>query len=305
MKNSTDVVYVLGTGSSWNNNELRFSLRSVQKHLKGYRNIYVVGEKPEWLSKAVKHIPCPDIYENNADGNIIHKVLNACIREELSSTFLFINDDHILLKDINIEDIPPFHKGDLMDYPDKYFNVNIWRNRLGRTKDILREKGLSTYHFDCHTPILFDKQKFIEIMQEFNYQEGFGYTMKSLYGNSIGQGVRLQVEKKTVFFHMSLEQIKERLKEPTFLSFNDDGLNIDLKFFLDDLFPKKSLYEKDVLKDKHIDIRRWLSNPRSYERGRMLFELYGKGENIKSLFARGDTPSNRRKLEYKLNAMIS
>lgn len=305
MKNSIDVVYVLGTGSSWNNNELRFSLRSIQEHLKGYRNVFIVGEKPEWLAKGAIHIPCPDLYTDNADGNIIHKVLNVCVREDLSSTFLFINDDHILLKDINIEDIPPFHKGDMMDYPDKYFKLNIWRNRLGRTKEILREKGRSTYHFDCHTPILFDKQKFIDIMQEFNYQEGIGYTMKSLYGNSTGQGVRLLNEKKTVFSPITLEQIKELLKEPTFLSFNDDGLNKDLKFFLDDQYPKKTSYEKNALKDKHIDIRRWLNNPRSYERGRMLFELYGKGENIKSLFARGDTPRNRVKLQYKLKAIIS
>ena len=36
-----DVVYVLGTGSKWHNNEIRFSLRALEKNLRDYRHIYV------------------------------------------------------------------------------------------------------------------------------------------------------------------------------------------------------------------------------------------------------------------------
>jgi hypothetical protein len=55
-----DLVYVLGSGSRWGDNELRYSLRSVEKHLKGYNNVYLVGDKPDWV-RNVTHIPKQDI----------------------------------------------------------------------------------------------------------------------------------------------------------------------------------------------------------------------------------------------------
>jgi hypothetical protein len=85
-----DVVYVLGTGSKWKNNELRFSLRAIEKNLTGYRDIYVIGENPGFLQNVI-HIPYPDELPGNADGNIARKVLRACREKKLSDNFLFIN----------------------------------------------------------------------------------------------------------------------------------------------------------------------------------------------------------------------
>jgi hypothetical protein len=45
-----DLVYTLGTGSQWQNNEIRFSIRSIIKNLTGYRNIYIIGETPNFLA---------------------------------------------------------------------------------------------------------------------------------------------------------------------------------------------------------------------------------------------------------------
>ena len=76
MQKQIDVVYVLGTGSNWDNNEIRFSLRSLAKNLKGMGRVFVVGERPAFLQNVI-HIPAKDEFNPNvnADGNIILKVL--------------------------------------------------------------------------------------------------------------------------------------------------------------------------------------------------------------------------------------
>ena len=45
-----DVVIPLGTGSRWQDNELRYCLRSIEKNLSGVNEVVIVGEKPKWLT---------------------------------------------------------------------------------------------------------------------------------------------------------------------------------------------------------------------------------------------------------------
>jgi hypothetical protein len=59
-----DVVYPLGTGSVWQDNELRYSLRSLEKNFPDLGRVYVVGHKPDWLGN-VEHIPFGDSQSPN------------------------------------------------------------------------------------------------------------------------------------------------------------------------------------------------------------------------------------------------
>ena len=106
---SMDVVYVIGKGSNWRDNELRFSLINISKNGSGIRNVFIVGERPDYL-KNIIHIPASDIFDPavNADGNIITKVLAACWDKRLGENFLFINHDHLVLKPVNIRSCSGF-----------------------------------------------------------------------------------------------------------------------------------------------------------------------------------------------------
>ncbi len=47
-----DIVIALGTGSRWMDNELRYALRSIEKHLKGHTGrILLIGQRPKWVNK--------------------------------------------------------------------------------------------------------------------------------------------------------------------------------------------------------------------------------------------------------------
>lgn len=306
-----DVVYILGTGSAWNNNEIRFSLRSIEKYGLDTGNIFIVGEKPAFLSNNIIHIPASDIYNPmvNADGNIAHKVGLACADKRLSENFLFINDDHILLKPVNLKSIPYYHKGDLNSmntYTNEWFGVNYWRSRLKRTRDCLNLKGLTAYHFDCHVPMVINKETFITVMSDFPIGDGIGLTMKSLYGNSIESGnwKILQNQKKVVFGQMIIDQIKVHLRDCQFMAYNDNGLNKALKIWLYGEFPDQSIYEINDIEDKYIDILRWSVTGCNYQQGVKIYEKYMKGSNLNGIFKAGESESLRKKLEYKLKQSL-
>lgn len=306
-----DIVYILGVGSAWNNNEIRFSLRSIEKHGLDAGNIFVVGEKPSFISDKIIHIPALDIYNPmvNADGNIAHKVGLACADNRISEDFLFINDDHILLKPVNLKSIPYYHKGDLNStntYPPEWFGVNYWRSRLKYTRDQLNFKGLTAYNFDCHVPMVINKLKFTNALSHFPIGEGIGLTMKSLYGNSIASTdwKLLQGQKKVVFTPMLVEQIKGYLNHCQFMAFNDNGLNKSLKIWLYGEFPTQSAYEKIDIEDKYVELSKWLAEGCNYNQGVLLYEKYMKGSNLNGMFKAGESESLRKKLEYKLKQSL-
>lgn len=304
---SIDVVYVLGKGSDWRNNELRFSLRSVDKNLRGIRKVWIVGEKPEFV-KNVTHIPYPDELVNNADGNIIRKILRVCQENTLTENFLFINDDHLIFAPVAAAEIPPYHKGNMETFKKEYFEANFWRGRLWRTKNILKQKGYPTLHFDCHMPIVFNKHRFPDVVRRFNFEANIGFTMKSLYGNVVHPDApELNGQKVVIFKPYIFSDIVEKVRKRTFIAFNDDGLRPAFKTWLFRTFPEESKYEKIVeARDPFFDLVEWVSSEeKNFTTGCALFDKYGKAKKVKKYFSKGESRARYTKLEHKLTELIN
>lgn len=179
----TDIVYVLGNGSPWLNNEIRYSLRSVEKHLTNYGRVYIVGVLPEFLT-GVHHIPFDDI-NICKETNICNKILRACDEESIGNPFLFFNDDHFLNADFDADTFPYFYKSDMAMPLQVLHQHNIYRQSVLRTARYLYDNNLPTKYFDTHTPILYDKDKFKSIMRAQDWTNRFGHVIKSLYCNSL------------------------------------------------------------------------------------------------------------------------
>ena len=297
-----DVVYVLGKGSRWHNNEIRYSLRSIQKNLIGYRNVFIVGENPGFTTN-ITHIPHPDeLGPGNADGNIIRKVLRACKRQRLSDTFLFINDDHFIIKPTHVKDIPPLHKGDMTTFSEGYFKQGLWRKRLKRTRDHLVAAGLTAFHFDAHTPILFNKHLFPDAVSRFDYATAPGLTMKSLYGNVVypGQEVPLTTQKVVIFKPKTIAEINQTTEQSYILSINDGGLNNSMRFWLQQTFPDPSKYESTPPSDFYIDLAQWVSGGKDADHAFQICEKHDKHLPLR-IRARRNCQRSRQKINVKLD----
>jgi len=304
-----DIVYPLGSGSAWNDSELRYSLRAIEKNLTGYGNIVIVGRLPKFIDpKTVIHIPADDPLPSNADGNIALKVLKACADKRVSDDFLFINDDHIINKPMNVLDIGFYHKGDFAEMQPSFWHHGLHRQRLKRTFEILQEKGHTTFHFDIHTPIRINKQLFKEIIPTFAFESDIGYAMKSIYANKAvpdNKKEHLGGLKTKLFKHKTLAVLTEVFKRSHYVSYNDLGLNGALKYLLAAYFPEMSKYELyDKEKEACEIIREYLdTESHDYAKGVDIFCKYSKNANLMSIFRRKNTEKTREKLLYKLEIL--
>jgi hypothetical protein len=165
-----DIVIPLGKGSKHNNIELRYCLRGIERHLKNYGNIYLVGEKPDFLQNVV-HIPAFDPYPV-PDYNIAAKVYYALqlVQYGVSIDFLFFNDDHYLQANFDAAAFPYFYEGSCEDYVKTKGDSGYGR-RVKQTLQYLKSAELPTKYFDVHTPILYNRFDFIQhVVKKINFR---------------------------------------------------------------------------------------------------------------------------------------
>lgn len=232
-----DIIIPLGSGSHWHDNELRYALRSIQMRLSNWRNVYIVGNKPPKWSKDLIHVPFPDQYKYPA-RNIFAKVMKACKLQDVSENFLFMNDDHFLLQNFDATKFPFFYKGflkeDLSNLTDYRYTIENTIKQLNGTHPLK--------NFDTHTPILYNKKKFVEIMDLYNWDTPHAFAIKSLYcnvQNIVGvyePDIKIRRAKTT-------EMLIPFLNGKKVFSVDDTALNYDLMNYFETLFPEKSKYE--------------------------------------------------------------
>lgn len=179
-----DIVYPLGTGSYVNNNELRFSLRSIERYLTGYSKVWIVGERPDWIQN-VNHIPFPDEPLRPSDYNIMKKVTRAIEEKELSDQFMFFNDDHFLNSPFTANEFPYYYSTTLEEYTTIRGNDGYGRRAKGTLKH-LQANNLPTKYFDVHAPIIYDKSLFLSsVTNAVDWNDRTGFIIKSMYANTL------------------------------------------------------------------------------------------------------------------------
>lgn len=241
----TDILIPLGTGSKFDNIELRFCLRSVEKHLIGVGQIVIVGETLPWLRNII-HISGPEKPGVHfRSENIYRKIIAGCSLRELSDNFLFMNDDHFLLKDFEVSQFPYLHRGPII--PHRIGNEAQERqmsNTVSLLKKLRAETGINLdfKDFDIHCPILYNKEGFIYTFYNTDWPE-YGYGIKSVYGNGNfidGQycedlKISQPLDKKTIY---------KNLEGRDWFSIDDKTLRSGgMQEVLQELYPDKSKYE--------------------------------------------------------------
>jgi hypothetical protein len=236
----TSIVIPLGNGSRWNNTELRYALRSVDKYLTGYGEVLIIGEKPDWLHNVV-HIPCPDygdkIYDK--EHNIYCKIITACADERVTEDFLFMNDDHFLLQGYEAGIFPYYCHGWLSEY----MTVTDYKHTVKNTNELLWPLGHDCPYFDIHCPILYNKEKFTWGLADADWTKPFGYCIKTVYCNSMEGMKATEYPDLKINEVLTASQIHKQIAGRPWFSIGDRAREGGLLRVLNDLYPHKSKYE--------------------------------------------------------------
>lgn len=237
-----DIVIPLGTGSQHGNLELQYCLKSIDKYLTGYRNIYIIGSHPGHIDIPIRdkiiHIPAED-HGFNIQDNIRRKINIACSHPEVSKNFFFTNDDHIYLKPLNVMDLPYYYSGDLELAWRRKRKKGSYKSALKNTNEALTAKAYANYHFDIHVPIIYNKKLFLAAMSLYNWKTcKCGYVIKSLYCNTLMIKGEQYNDMVISWQCLDIAEIERLIKDRFVFSFNNEGAT-DLMFE----FLKNKFYE--------------------------------------------------------------
>jgi hypothetical protein len=227
-----DLVYICRNGE---NEELRYSIRSAVKNLP-HDKIWVVGGKPSWYNGNYIQVDQTRNKYSNAKENL--KAIVAS--EEISESFILMNDDFYILNRI---DLVPYMHAKTLDEKIKaredLFSGNSYNKLLRQTiKSVSRKVEGPVMDYELHVPMTMEKNK-------LSYVLNFMGLWRSIYGNIFNVGgieitdVKVYVE-SSLFYPNScrLDNLKY-----DYLSSSDDSFELVKSTVLEKLFYTKSSYE--------------------------------------------------------------
>lgn len=227
-----DIVYFVKEG--YENEELRYSLRSIDQNLP-HRNVWIYGWPPCGIrpDRVARFAQTGKTKWDRVRSMYKKLVLN----DDLSSDFILFNDDFFVMKPIT--DLKQYYDGTLEDrinVIEKHFNgPTKYTMRLRRTHDHLKKLKLPVKNYELHIPIIINKKKFLEQLDLYSGLDG---ASRSFYGNTYKIGGTKRKDVKVYDLDDNFNHNTDFLST-TDVSFEDGKVGE----FIRSKFPYKSRFE--------------------------------------------------------------
>lgn len=248
-----DVFYpYLESASTWQ--ELRYSLRSLEKNLKAEFRVWIVGDLPTWI-RNVNHIPH---IRSQVDWNIciydaVSKMYAFCNHPQTSERFIRMYDDICLIGPVDEAYVSKIKA--MYDWGKvNECNYSVWYQQLNESMKAVIKKGYHGWNHETHFPEVFEKNWMLTVIGMYMARERRLLT-STLYYNTIfpdvfpevfdrdrGDGIQF-FGKDSQFYHSSNGYLKSKCDGRKYLVYNDEGLNDNLKSFIEWMFPDPSRFE--------------------------------------------------------------
>jgi hypothetical protein len=171
----TAYVYVVGPHGSQHAEDLRYSLRTIERY-GSPSAVFIAGWAPPWVEPdaLAGYIEGPILSDANASSTA--NLLAACRDPRVPDDFVFMHDDMYLLRPV--DRVPVAHAGALTS--DTHVPILRDTYRLLRTKT-----PLELYNYELHRPLPVRKTLMREALE---LAEGRRVAKRTLYGNLAGIG---------------------------------------------------------------------------------------------------------------------
>ena len=180
-KEPIDIFIPLGPGSRYENIEIKYALRSIEKYAIGWRKIWIVGAIPSFLHETDRiRLIQKNEYKCNKQSRVQRKIQWAIENLSITDNFAYWNDDFLVLKQFDIRCIPNYVNGNISLSKQN----SGWRECRRRTGQMLKDSGKTIYNFDIHVPLIFNKEKHLQLKEWWHKLSNETPLMRSLYGNN-------------------------------------------------------------------------------------------------------------------------
>lgn len=220
-------VYPLGFQSVWHNNELRYSLRSLEQYLPQITEVQIItGDMPTWCD--VTHIPAIDGHD---------RVKNIWNKAELINTqsepILYMADDIFFTA---TPERMPMYYDDTIDKKIKGA-TGRYKDMLVATRRYLKYHNLPTLNFALHYPLVI----YPHILKDALTHRAENLSFRLIYCNLSHHYHMQDIEERQ---DCKLWNISEYTGQEVF-SISDRFLTRDGMALFQQLYPNVSKFEKD------------------------------------------------------------
>lgn len=198
----TDILYVLKKQDKSTYEDLRYSLRSIDKNCLNVGKVYLVGAIPTWINtKTVTCIPYEDHFVRK-HKNILDAIMHAVSHSDIGGDsqhgmFMYSSDDHFYIKaNTNMEwgaspvwfcgDI---HSGkDISDLEKHGKHVGNWLRSMVQTRAVLSSNNFNCLMLSQHANTWFSRElmnesRFGNLVYEAQNNTEYGCEPSCLMGN--------------------------------------------------------------------------------------------------------------------------
>ena len=173
-----DILYIKGSKSPNNDDELRYSLRSLI-NIKDKGRVFITGNRPVFVQNII-HTPCDDI----GCRMINHwwKVTQTILQTDISDDFVLMYDDIFFLKEVELSKYPFYNMGQLGEH---ITGTPQYRKNLEEARIWLYNHGHNRIDFELHVPIIYNREKFLKLRDVFEpyIDKPVAPAPRSIYGN--------------------------------------------------------------------------------------------------------------------------
>ena len=233
-----------------NGKELLFAVRSWYQNFQEDFNLVIVGDCEDWFNEqSIIYIPM-DHSSDNPQINQMEALKLVLADARISSDFVWSNDDIYVMAPINITHLQILKVRDESGILDSTRFNGHYKANMNHTIEMLKDKNLPIRNYGTHTPFLFDKFKFMDVLEIFPDALIGDVLIESLYYNLVNI---------TTPYHLNWQMDRWLLpvhsKKPDVAKFNElvakkillnnipEAYSSFLEEFLEGRFPFKSIFE--------------------------------------------------------------
>ena len=222
--------------------EIRWSVRSIETNYRGKSKITIIGDRPPWYSG--HYIPQARVGKHTANRpfrDMLAKIWTMATHPEIDGEFVWMMDDVYLIKPVTLDELA-------MPRAVRWFasESNSWQKRKTSTMAALTAAGRSTFDYATHLPHVAEKEKLRQIYDEFNLHEN---TMlwEVLYGNTF----REQPQSPFPFLRriqkrIGLDELRQLTEQATVFNHTASAWCPGVREFLAERLPTPSTCETEI-----------------------------------------------------------
>jgi|TARA_R110002110_G_scaffold145775_5_gene335349 hypothetical protein len=233
--------------------ELRFSMRSVEKHFQGEASFLVIGDKPPWYDGPF--IDCPRIRKGKGFRRGLHDVQHkmwtlsndALVEQE----FVWMMDDIFMVQLTNVKDLmTPRAAGKIGQS-----RMNGWQTVKTNTGNRLREGGFPARDYATHLPHFVQKEKLKVLFELWDpLKETFLWEV-AYHNLHRHEPAKHAPFLRRVKAERSPEWYDRISTQSHFLNIYNNGWGADLRNWLIDQFPNRHEGEEKEDVEKYYELK--------------------------------------------------